>query len=222
MSTSSLPFTREMVVVHKMFRRELGNGSAWVRRVGLGDVAQAQLVNDHLGSIFDTLHHHHEAEDLHLWPLLRERAADHAALLDQMQAQHAGIDPALEKARSLGATWARKADEASRDAYADALDEMAGPLMAHLDQEEAEILPLAQKLLTEQEWSQLGNHAVTATPKKLLITGFGGILEDATPQERDMMLGVLPAPARLLYRVWGKGAYIKQATAVRGVAPTGL
>ena len=222
MTSSGLPFTREMVIVHKMFRRELGNGSAWVRRVGSGDVTQAQLVNDHLGSIFDTLHHHHEAEDLHLWPLLRERATDHAALLDRMEAQHAGIDPALEKARSLGGAWARGADEHSRNAYADSLDEMAVPLMAHLDQEEAEILPLAQKLLTEQEWSRLGTHAVEATPKKLLITGFGGILEDATPQERDMMMGVLPVPARLLYRVWGKGAYIKQATAVRGVAPTGL
>lgn len=222
MSTSSLPFTREMVVVHKAFRREFGDASAWVRRVAPGDVGQAQLVHAHLDTIFDMLHHHHEAEDLYLWPLLRERASDHAALLDAMQAQHEGIDPALEKARALGAAWVPQAEQGARDAYADALDEMAGPLMAHLDQEEAEILPLAQKLLTEQEWSQLGNHAVGATPKKVLITGFAGILEDASPQEREMMMGVLPLPARLLYRVWGRGAYIKQATAIRGVAPTGL
>ena len=222
MGATSLPFTREMVVVHKMFRREFGNGSAWVRRVAAGDTAQAQRVTAHMEVTFDALHHHHEAEDIHLWPLLRQRAADHGALLDDMEHQHEGIDPALAKARDAGSAWAATADEASREAFAAALDEMVGPLMAHLDQEEAEILPLAQRLLSEDEWSKLGEHAVAAAPKKALLRGFGGILEDATPEERTMMTSVLPPPVRLMYRFWGRGAYIRDATAVRGVAPSGL
>lgn len=222
MGTTSLPFTREMVVVHKMFRREFGNASLWVRRVAPGDTAQAQRVTTHLDTIFDALHHHHEAEDIHLWPLLRERATEHGELLDRMEAQHEGIDPALERARAAGAAWVASGDESAREGFAAALDEMVGPLMAHLDQEEAEILPLAQRMLSEEEWARLGEYVVGTTPKKVLINGFGGILEDATPQEREMMMGVLPLPGRLMYQFLGKRAYIKEATAVRGVAPTGL
>jgi len=219
---STLPFTREMVVVHKVFRREFGQASTWVGRVAPGDTAQAALVYGHIQRHFDLLHHHHEAEDIHLWPLLRERATDHAGLLDDMEAQHAGIDPALESAQALGQRWAAGADVESRDAFAEALDEMVGPLMAHLDQEEADILPLAQKLLTQEEWDKLGKYAVANTPKKDLLVGFGGVLEEASPDERTMMLGVLPAVPRVLYHLYGKRAYLKEATAVRGTTPVGL
>lgn len=48
------------------------------------------------------------------------------------------------------------------------------------------------------------------------------ILEDATPADRDVMIGVIRAVPKLLYRAFGKRAYIKDATAVRGVAPVGM
>jgi hypothetical protein len=94
--------------------------------------------------------------------------------------------------------------------------------MAHLDQEEAEILPLAQEHLTEAEWGLLAKHATTHTPKAELLKGIGGVLEDATPQERQMMLGHMPAVAKVLYRVVGRRSYIREVTAVRGIAPVGL
>jgi hemerythrin-like domain-containing protein len=222
MAGSGFPFTHEMVVVHKLFRREFTQAPGWVRRVAPGDTKQAQVVYTHMKKDFDLLHHHHEAEDINLWPRLRERAADQQELLDAMEGQHRGIDPALKKAEERGVAWARTADAGARDAFADAIEEFAGPLLAHLDQEEAEILPLAQKYVTEQEWGLLAQHALASTPKQDLVKGLGGILEDATPDERDMMLGVIPAVPKFLYRAFGKRAYIRDATAVRGVAPVGL
>ncbi len=222
MAQSPLPFTHDMVVVHKAFRREFGQASSWVRRVAPGDTTQAAFVHGYLAKLFDTLHHHHEAEDVELWPRLRERATGHQALLDVMEAQHSGIDPALAAARVLGERWTRTADVASRDAFADNLDELKGPLLAHLDQEESDILPLAQEHLTEHEWGLLGEHAVAHTPKSDLLKNIGGVLEDATAEERDMMLHHLPAVAKVLNRAYGRRAYIKTATAVRGVAPVGL
>jgi hypothetical protein len=171
---------------------------------------------------FDLLHHHHEAEDINLWPRLRDRATDQQELLDTMEGQHQGIDPALKKAEELGEVWAATGSAEARDAFADAIEEFAGPLLAHLDQEEADILPLAQQHVTEQEWGLLAKHALAVTPKQDLVKGLGGILEDATPAERDMMLGVIPAVPKFLYKAFGKRAYIKDATAVRGVAPVGL
>jgi hemerythrin superfamily protein len=222
LSGSALPFTHEMVVVHKLFRREFGQGPGWVRRVAAGDTKQAQLVYTHLKKDFDVLHHHHEAEDINLWPRLRERATDQQELLDTMEGQHRGIDPALAKAEVLGAAWAATADIAAREAFAEAIEEFSGPLLAHLDQEEADILPLAQQYVSEEEWGLLSKHALASTPKPDLIKGLGGILEDATADERDMMLGVIPAVPKLLYRTVGKRAHLKDAAAVRGVAPVGL
>jgi hemerythrin-like domain-containing protein len=222
MAESGFPFTHEMVVVHKLFRREFTQGPSWVRRVAAGDTKQAQLVYIHMKKDFDLLHHHHEAEDINLWPRLRERATDQQELLDTMEGQHRGIDPALTKAEELGAAWAQTADPGARDAFADAIEEFSGPLLAHLDQEEADILPLAQEYVTEEEWGLLAKHALASTPKQDLVKGLGGILEDATPDERDLMLGVIPTVPKFLYKAFGKRAYIKDATAVRGVAPVGL
>ncbi|MCH9815363.1 MAG: hypothetical protein K0U64_02780 [Actinomycetia bacterium] len=64
--------------------------------------------------------------------------------------------------------------------------------------------------------------AAESTPKKDLITGPELVMEDADPQERKLMMSAIPAVPRLLYTFIGKRAYIKNATAVRGVAPTGL
>ena len=222
MTSAALPFTHEMVVVHKLFRREFAQSPTWVRRVPVGDTKQAKLVFTHMTKDFDLLHHHHEAEDINLWPLLRERAADHSALLDDMEAQHQGIDPALRKAEVAGAAWAATGGAEQRDAFAAAIEEFSTPLLAHLDQEESDILPLAQEHLTEEEWGLLAKHAIATTPKPDLVKGLGGILEDATPDEREMMLAVIPAVPKLLYSAFGKRAYIKDATAVRGAAPVGL
>ena len=222
MTAAALPFTHEMVVVHKYFRREFAQGPSWVRRVPAGDTKQAQVVSTHLKKGFELLHHHHEGEDLNLWPLLRLRAADHAALLDDMEAQHRGIDPALELAEAAGASWAASADPEHREAFAAAIEGFCTSLVAHLDQEESDILPLAQEHLSEEEWSMLAKHAIATTPKADLVKGLGGILEDATPDERAMMLAVIPTVPKLLYNAFGKRAYVKEATAVRGVAPVGL
>jgi hypothetical protein len=139
-----------------------------------------------------------------------------------MEGQRQAIDPALARAEELGAAWATTADPGVRDTFADAIEEFSGPLLAHLDQEEADILPLAQKYVTEEEWGLLAKHVLATTPKQDLVMGLGGILEGATPDERDMMLGVIPAVPKVLYQAFGNWAYIKDATAVRGVAPVGL
>ena len=173
MSDSGFPFTHEMVVVHKLFRREFTQAPGWVRRVAPGDTKQAQLVYTHMKKDFDLLHHHHEAEDINLWPRLRERATDQEELLDTMEGQHRAIDPALAKAEELGAAWAETADVEARDAFADAIEEFSAPLLAHLDQEEADILPLAQEYVTEEEWGLLAKHALASHAQGGLDQGPG-------------------------------------------------
>ena len=64
------------------------------------------------------------------------------------------------------------------------------------------------------EWSQLGERFARDTPKdKLLFLAL--ILEDASPQERGLMLGNLPAPARLLWHTVGKRSFQRKIRRIR-------
>lgn len=64
---------RDMFVVHAMFRREFGLMPGLVRAVAAGGTGRAALVADHVALMSEGLAAHHQGEDDHLWPLLRER-----------------------------------------------------------------------------------------------------------------------------------------------------
>lgn len=72
----------DMAMIHRVFRRELGALPAGIRGVAAGDVARATVLAGHAHMVLDVLHHHHEAEDVLLWPRLRERLAGATELLD--------------------------------------------------------------------------------------------------------------------------------------------
>jgi len=102
----------------------------------------------------------------------------------------------------------------------------AGPVLAalrahrdvlceHLTDEETNILPLIEEHLTVAEWAKLGDHfAKTAPPDKRLFF-LGALLEEADPEDRVILLGALPAPARLAWRLIGRRQYIRRTTRIR-------
>src|SRR4051794_18983408 len=94
----------DMVVVHRVFRRELVALPLLVRGVGDGDRERAAIVADHARLVSTGLRIHHTGEDVLLWPLLHDRAAADE-LVDTMEAQHAGIQTALERADALVEQW---------------------------------------------------------------------------------------------------------------------
>ena len=65
---------------------------------------------------------------------------------------------------------------------------------------EREILPLAARHITPEEWSQLGEHGIAKMTRAELPLLFGAVLEEATPEERAEMVAKLPFPARVLLR----------------------
>ena len=77
-------------------------------------------------------------------------------------------------------------------------------LREHLDDEEEHVLPLIAERLTVAEWARLGERFAAETRKDKLLFFLGLILEDASPAERDAMLGNLPAPAGVLWHTVGQ------------------
>ena len=206
---------RDMYVVHRTFRREFGLLPDLVRQVPRGDTARATTVADHLDLILAGLHMHHTGEDEVLWPLLLERAAPAADLVHTMQAQHEAVDGHADRIGPLLAEWRATASAVRGEQLARLVEAFREALLEHLDLEEREILPLASRHVTAQEWDSLGDHGVDAMTKAQLPLMFGAVLEDATDEERAMMLGKLPLLIRLLLTTVGKWQYRRYVSRVR-------
>jgi len=98
---------------------------------------------------------HHPKEDEHLFARVVLRAPHAAALVDDLKAEHVkGVELVRDLERSLlffEEGWPRGSREflAAVDAYADFH-------WNHMRKEETELLPLAERHLTEEDWRAIG------------------------------------------------------------------
>ncbi|MFJ3233881.1 hemerythrin domain-containing protein [Streptomyces sp. NPDC086787] len=208
------PHTHEMVVVHRVFRRESALLPRLVRAVPDGGTARATQVADSLRDYLFGIHHHHALEDELVWPLLRARAADEE-LVARMEEQHQRIDRTLETVRQWAPAWERAADRIAGEELALALDAHRVALLEHLDDEERLVLPLVAEHLTVAEWDLLGGRGMEGIPKAKVMIALGAILEDATPGERAYFLGRAPLVGRLLWKLLGRRQYAAACRALR-------
>lgn len=102
--------------------------------------------------MMDFLHHHHQAEDTGLWPLIRQRTPQAQGLLDRMEADHAHLTPAAERLRQTAARYRSDAGDQPRADFRDAVSCLSQALLPHLRGEEDEAMPLVAAVLTEAEW----------------------------------------------------------------------
>ncbi len=205
----------DMVVVHRSFRRELRLIPQLVRRVAPGDTARATVLAEHARLVLGGLHRHHTGEDELLWPRLLERCTPDAALVHRMEEQHERVHDALEGLHPALDRWQAEARPAVTEEVAAGLDALRTALLEHLDEEEREILPLAARHITPQEWAQLGEHGAADTPKKHLPILFGALAEEATPEELRQILTVVPWPVRILARTVFARQYDRYISRVR-------
>jgi iron-sulfur cluster repair protein YtfE (RIC family) len=214
-TTSTKPDVQEMVIVHRMFRREYRLASVLVRGVAAGDRTRAAVVAAHLSELTAMLHHHHQGEDDLVWPRLHARTPISSELVHRMESQHGQVGGLLGQLDELLPAWAAEPGLGQRESLAETLDALASALEAHLDEEEREILPLVEQHLTAAEWNELGERAVAAIPKARMLVLLGYILEGTSPSERQTMLGVLPPPVRLIYKAVGQRKHVKERNRIR-------
>jgi hemerythrin-like domain-containing protein len=215
-STTTRVDTWEMVLVHRVFRREFRILPALIRAATPGDTARAEVVGSHLANVAGALHHHHEAEDELLWPVMLDRVGLRTDLVHRMEAQHERLGGLLTRIDDLTARWRAAAAADVRDELAEMLAQASVALDEHLADEERELLPLVSEHVTQAEWDALNEKGREAIPKnRLALVFIGAILEEADPRETKKFLAELPAPARLLWRLVGARTYAKSRDGVR-------
>jgi hemerythrin-like domain-containing protein len=209
--------SRDMIVVHTMFRKQFAAIPALVSEVPAGNHKQVALVANHVEWMVKFLHSHHEGEDMMVWPRLVERCPTEVEpLIFTMESQHHALALALDDLAARATDWRRTAAIAERDAIAEAATELLGRIAEHLDLEELKVLSLIDKYLTEKEWKQVGGSGLKKMSFGQLTVAFGMILDGASPEYVKTMRDTLPRPAWLLFSLVGPRAYTKYAARLHG------
>jgi branched-chain amino acid transport system ATP-binding protein len=113
------------------------------------DPAFFNSVFDYIEQFMDACHH--TKEDDYLFPVLRARSPEAAAVLDRLQAEHRNGPEILKSLRvKLAATAAGTLGNAE---FAAALRIYTQSLKSHISTEEKDAMPLARELLSADDWA---------------------------------------------------------------------
>ena len=117
------------------------------------------------------------------------------------------LDASLPPWRASG----RTADAAS---VATALAGINTALAVHLPDEETNIVPVMETVITPKEIDALSEHGRKATPKGKMFVQLGTILAAQPDGGEDWQREHLPAPVRLLWRLVGRARYERYRAAL--------
>jgi iron-sulfur cluster repair protein YtfE (RIC family) len=188
-----------MYVTHDALRRDLGR----LTTAAAARKARTPTVRAGWENFKAQLHLHHTVEDDDLWPRLYKAVAGRpaaVALLQEMEAEHAVLDPLLSAVDD--ALTGRP--EQPLDAR---LHELAAALDAHLTHEENRALPLIQSVLTLEDWRGFAKAMARAQGFKGAAVYVPWIVDGASTAERKRFFSVLPRPVMVINRVLWEPRY---------------
>lgn len=210
---------RDMFVVHTMFRRELGLMPGLVRAVTAGDSTRTVLVADHVALVTEGLAAHHKGEDDHIWPRLRERCPEVcASLVDVMEDQHHAIHECFAPVEKTAESWRHTASADTRDALAEAIEQLLVVTREHLALEEERVVPLIEKYMTEGEYALAAQESAAVLPPDKLLIGFGMTIYEGDTEAIDMIVSHLPADLQPVIKDQASNAYAAYAEKLYGTA----
>lgn len=209
--------TRSMGIVHSALRRDLERTRMVLSAEPYPDAVRRRGLADHVVWMMHFLHIHHTGEDVGLWPLIRAKNPAAGALLDQMDADHRRIAPAITALED--AARAYRDDEEARERLLAALVGLTEVLLPHLRREELEMMPVVSATITTTEYHEVEQEHFVK-PKSFMELGAEGhwIIDGLGPEDREVILHVVPAVPRFIllrgfarsYRrkrdlLWGNG-----------------
>jgi hemerythrin-like domain-containing protein len=210
--------TSDMLIPHGVFRTGFASAGSIIAGVRPGDVERTALVGSYLDNVLRFLDAHHGGEDAVVWPVLGERSPAAAELLARMQNEHAAIHELREKAGTALTAWTATASAEDGRALASALAGLAAEIDVHFGEEEAEILPLASRNMSPEEWGQLPGHAMQHFTGDKIWLVLGLVFEQMTPEQLAITLQHMPPPVVQMWDSTGRAAFEEFIAAVRSGA----
>ena len=154
----------------------------------------------------ELLHHHHSVEDAALWPLLRSHAEtagseEDLQLLEDMEAEHGLIDPALAACREAFAAMREHPCEDHRNALEIRLAALREGLLGHLAHEEGQALPMLQRTLSVEENQQFERAAERGYPLRVVPFALPWAMDELPDEARERLLTQTPPGYGLVRRL---------------------
>ena len=97
---------------------------------------------------------HHPKEDMYLFPALRRRSPETAAILDGLEAEHHRVDEEWRTLKQALATFER-AGPPGLSAFREAVNRYYEFQWQHISTEESAVIPRALAVLTPEDWSTI-------------------------------------------------------------------
>jgi hypothetical protein len=204
-----------MVQVHRVLRNAIQEAPALFETVLAGGPDRVEQVGTYYANVLDFLKVHHEGEDEVVWPLLCERAPEHADEVRRIAGQHDLVTRLLDSSMAAVATFRAAPDASSATAAAAAIAEVGEALLPHLDEEEAFIVPLAAKHIYAPEWGQLPGLAMRTFGGDKLWLILGLIREQFRAEQIAMMDANMPPPVFQMWNEQGEQAFTEFISELR-------
>lgn len=188
---------RSMGIVHSALRRDLERTRMVLETQPYPDGRRRRKLAAHVLWMMRFLHIHHTGEDVGLWPLIRSRNPAAGALLDQMDADHKRIAPAVAALEE--AAQAYRDNGSAREELLVALAGLGDVLLPHLRREELEMMPVVAATITTAEYLAV-EHEHFVKPKSFTELGAEGhwVIDGLEPDDREAILRLVPAVPRFV------------------------
>ncbi|MCB8955987.1 MAG: hemerythrin domain-containing protein [Nocardioides sp.] len=193
---------RMMYLMHHGFRRDLDAFAAAVRATPVADRRAWRLLTERWDLFATVLHHHHTAEDEHVWPaLVSLGAADDVVVLEAMAAEHDEIDPLLESCAAGFRRLADRADEDTRAALAVRVCAARESLRRHLGHEETAAIAIVQRLVDAEQWAAIEEEIGRGGTLREAVRVVPWVGHGLTREVRERVFHDLEAPVRVIWRL---------------------
>jgi iron-sulfur cluster repair protein YtfE (RIC family) len=191
--------TAMMGIVHTALRRDLTRTTTTLTAAHPPGGAQRTGLSAHLIWMMDFLHGHHEGEDAGLWPLMRSLDPAAGELLDQMEHDHAQIEPEIERLRSATRRYAVDGADPARDGVIEALASLRAVLDPHLHREETEMMPIVSRTLSHARWESFNQeHYIKAKSTTELGREGHWLIDSIDPAGYTIVVGNVPPIPRFV------------------------
>lgn len=154
----------------------------------------------------DQLVRHHRAEDADMWPVARKNLGDKAdgiKLIDEMEAEHALIDPAIEQIEAAFAN-----PTADPEAAIEVSKSFRDNLTAHLNHEESQVLPLLDTCYSMADLKEFSAKQRKKGGIKEAAVLFPWLL-DGNSETAKNAISLSPPPLRLINKYFWVRTYNK-------------
>ena len=204
----------DMPLVHEAFRRGLGEARSQLSFIDDGDRERAAHFSAYMRDLLWLLHAHHESEDELLYPRLVERVPEARDLFARMDEQHTAVESNLREAKAAAAAYSDSGSTADADALGGACEALLTLLDTHLTEEEVEVLPIAARSITQEEWGELPGHAMMSYTGDRIWLPFGLATEAFPPPLMEIVLSG-PSPVGAMWNGGGRASFVHEMLLIR-------